>query len=312
MIPTRDEAPVVAVRDLRMRYGDNDVLTGVDFDIHTGEVVCLLGPNGAGKTTTIEILEGFRIRSAGEIRVLGADPATAGEAWRARTGVVLQSWRDHPRWTARRLLTQLGGYYAPYSTSTQERPWNVEELLDIVGLEENSDRKISTLSGGQRRRLDVAMGIIGRPELLFLDEPTAGFDPQARRDFHHLVHRLADLESTTILLTTHDLDEAEKLADRVVILAGGRIVADDSAEGLARRVAGEAEVKWTRDGERFVHSAADSTKFVRELLTQYGDDVHDLEVRRASLEDAYLTLVQQHESGSTEQAVDAFVEVTAR
>ena len=154
------------------------------------------------------------------------------------------------------------------------------------------------------------MGIIGRPELLFLDEPTAGFDPQARRDFHHLVHRLADLESTTILLTTHDLDEAEKLADRVVILAGGRIVADDSAEGLARRVAGEAEVKWTRDGERFVHSAADATTFVRELFAQYGDDVHDLEVRRASLEDAYLTLVQQHESGSTEPAADAFVEVT--
>ena len=219
------------MRDLRMRYGDNDVLTGVDFDIYPGEVVCLLGPNGAGKTTTIEILEGFRIRSAGEIDVLGDDPATAREAWRARTGVVLQSWRDHPRWTARRLLTQLGGYYAPYSTPEQERPWNIEELLDIVGLNENSDRKISTLSGGQRRRLDVAMGIIGRPELLFLDEPTAGFDPQARRDFHHLVHRLADLENTTILLTTHDLDEAEKLADRVVILAGGRIVADDSAEG---------------------------------------------------------------------------------
>jgi ABC-2 type transport system ATP-binding protein len=292
-----------------MRYGDNDVLTGVDFDVYSGEVVCLLGPNGAGKTTTIEILEGFRIRSAGEIRVLGDDPATAREAWRARTGVVLQSWRDHPRWTARRLLTQLGGYYAPYSTKEQERPWNIEELLDIVGLNENSDRKISTLSGGQRRRLDVAMGIIGRPELLFLDEPTAGFDPQARRDFHHLVHRLADLENTTILLTTHDLDEAEKLADRVVILAGGRIVADDSAEGLARRVAGEAEVKWTRDGERFVHAAADATEFVRELLAQHSD-VQDLEVRRASLEDAYLTLVQQHESGSTEEAVDAFVEVT--
>ena len=142
-------------------------------------------------------------------------PATAGEPWRARTGVVLQSWRDHPRWTPRRLLTQLGGYYEPYSTPEQERPWDVEDLLDIVGLTEIADRKIATLSGGQRRRLDVAMGIIGRPELLFLDEPTAGFDPQARRDFHHLVHRLADLESTTILLTTHDLDEAEKLADRV-------------------------------------------------------------------------------------------------
>ena len=223
----------MTVRDLRMRYGDNDVLTGVDFDVHAGEVLCLLGPNGAGKTTTIEILEGFRIRSAGEISVLGEDPATAGEAWRARTGVVLQSWRDHPRWTARRLLTHLGGYYALYSTPEKERPWNVEELLDIVGLTEMADRKISTLSGGQRRRLDVAMGIIGRPELLFLDEPTAGFDPQARRDFHHLVHRLSDLESTTILLTTHDLDEAEKLADRVAILAGGRIVANDSAEGLA-------------------------------------------------------------------------------
>ena len=298
------------VRGLRMRYGDNDVLTGVDFDVHAGEVLCLLGPNGAGKTTIIEILEGFRIRSAGEIDVLGEDPATAGEAWRARTGVVLQSWRDHPRWTPRRLLTLLGGYYEPYSTPEQVRPWDVDDLLDIVSLTEIADRKIVTLSGGQRRRLDVAMGIIGRPELLFLDEPTAGFDPQARRDFHHLVHRLADLESTTILLTTHDLDEAEKLADRVVILAGGRIVADDSPEGLAHRVAGEAEVKWTRGGERFVHAAADATAFVRELFAQYGDDVHDLEVRRASLEDAYLALVQLHESGSTETAAETFVEVT--
>jgi ABC-2 type transport system ATP-binding protein len=154
------------------------------------------------------------------------------------------------------------------------------------------------------------MGIVGRPELLFLDEPTAGFDPQARRDFHHLVHRLADLESTTILLTTHDLDEAEKLSDRVVILAGGRIVADDSAEGLAHRVAGEAEIKWSRDGERFVHAAADATAFVRELLAQYGDEVRDLEVRRASLEDAYLTLVQQHEAGRAATAAETFAEVT--
>ena len=311
MIPTReDDRPVVSVRDLRMRYGDNDVLTGVDFDIYPGEVLCLLGPNGAGKTTTIEILEGFRTRSAGEVSVLDEDPATADEAWRARTGVVLQSWRDHPRWTARRLLTHLGGYYALYSTPGKQRPWNVEELLDIVGLTENADRKISTFSGGERRRLDVAMGIIGRPELLFLDEPTAGFDPEARRDFHHLVHRLSDLESTTILLTTHDLDEAEKLADRVAILAGGRIVANDSAEGLANRVAGEAEVKWTRDGERFVHATTDATRFVRDLFAQYGEDLHDLEVRRANLEDAYMTLVQQHESGRAETAADAFVEVT--
>ncbi len=298
------------MRDLRMRYGDNDVLNGVDFDIHAGEVLCLLGPNGAGKTTTIEILEGFRIRSAGEISILGEDPASAGESWRARTGVVLQSWRDHPRWTPRRLLTQLGAYYEPYSTPEQQRPWPVDDLLDVVGLTDLADRKISTFSGGQRRRLDVAMGIVGRPELLFLDEPTAGFDPQARRDFHHLVHRLSDLESTTILLTTHDLDEAEKLADRVVILAGGRIVADDSAEGLARRVAGEAEIKWTRDGERFVHAAINATPFVRDLLAQYGDEIRDLEVRRASLEDAYLTLVQQHESGRVEAAAETFAEVT--
>jgi ABC-2 type transport system ATP-binding protein len=293
-----------------MRYGDNDVLNGVDFDIHAGEVLCLLGPNGAGKTTTIEILEGFRIRSAGEISILGEDPASAGESWRARTGVVLQSWRDHPRWTPRRLLSQLGAYYEPYSTSEQQRPWPVDDLLDVVGLTDLADRKISTFSGGQRRRLDVAMGIVGRPELLFLDEPTAGFDPQARRDFHHLVHRLSDLESTTILLTTHDLDEAEKLADRVVILAGGRIVADDSAEGLAHRVAGEAEIKWTRDGERFVHAAIDATAFVRDLLAQYGDEIRDLEVRRASLEDAYLALVHQHEAGRAAAAAETFAEVT--
>ena len=301
---------VVRVRDLRMRYGENDVLTGVDFDIRQGEVLCLLGPNGAGKTTTIEILEGFRIRSAGEITVLDKDPAHPDDDWRARTGVVLQSWRDHPRWTPRRLLIQLGGFYAPYSTPERQRPYEVEQLLDTVGLTDLADRKIATLSGGQRRRLDVAIGIVGRPELLFLDEPTAGFDPQARREFHRLVRRLSDLEHTTILLTTHDLDEAEKLADRVLILAGGRIVANDSAEGLARRVAGEAEVKWTRNGERFVHSAEDATGFVRELFAQYGDEVEDLEVRRASLEDAYITLVQQHEAGQAEVAAQVFTEVT--
>ena len=311
MLETTTET-VVTVRDLRMRYGDHDVLTGVDFDIKAGEVLCLLGPNGAGKTTTIEILEGFRIRSAGEVSVLGEDPATAGEIWRARTGVVLQSWRDHPRWTPRRLLTLIGAYYAPYSTDRVTRPWPVDDLLDIVGLTDIADQKISTFSGGQRRRLDVAMGIVGRPDLLFLDEPTAGFDPVARRDFHQLVHRLSDLESTTILLTTHDLDEAEKLADRVVILAGGRIVADDSPQRLAMRMAGETEVRWTRNGERFVHSTTDATKMLRELFAQYGDEVQELEVHRASLEDAYLNLVQQHEAGRAEQAAEAFAEVTGR
>ena len=189
------DPPAVRVRDLRMSYGEHPVLTGVDFDVHRGEVVCLLGPNGAGKTTTIEVLEGFRLPSAGTVEVLGADPATGDDAWRARIGVVLQSWRDHPRWTPRRLLTYLAGYYEPYSTPAHPRPWDVEDLLVTVGLTDEADRKIATLSGGRRRRLDVAVGLIGRPELLFLDEPTAGFDPQARRDFHDLVHRLSDLRA---------------------------------------------------------------------------------------------------------------------
>ncbi|HWL96909.1 MAG TPA: ABC transporter ATP-binding protein [Nocardioidaceae bacterium] len=299
--PTGDE-PVVEVRDLRMRYGTHDVLTGVDFEVRRGEVLALLGPNGAGKTTTIEILEGFRARSAGDVRVLGADPAHAGEDWKARVGVVLQSWRDHPRWTPRRLLTQLGGFYRPYSTPQRGRPHDLDALLQTVGLTELADQKIATLSGGQRRRLDVAVGIVGRPDLLFLDEPTAGFDPHARREFHNLVHRLSDLEQTTILLTTHDLDEAEKLADRILILAGGRIVADGSADQLAREVATDAQVTWTLDGERFVHATADATPFVRQLFAQHGEQVADLEVRRASLEDTYMTLVAQHELGSEPSA----------
>jgi ABC-2 type transport system ATP-binding protein len=289
--------PVVRVSGLQMTYGTHDVLSGVDFEVHPGEVVCLLGPNGAGKTTTIEILEGFRMRSGGDVRVLGEDPAQAGDAWRARVGVVLQSWRDHARWTPRRLLEQLGGYFAPYSTPEHPRPYELDRLLDTVGLTENADRKIGTLSGGQRRRLDVAMGIIGRPELLFLDEPTAGFDPQARRDFHDLVHRLSDLEGTSILLTTHDLAEAERLADRILILAAGRIVADGSAESLTRQVAGTSEVRWARDGERFVHATDDPTPFVRRLFEQHGEEITDLEVRRASLEDTYIAMVQRFESG---------------
>jgi ABC-2 type transport system ATP-binding protein len=302
MYATPLDEPIVVVRGLRMRYGTRDVLAGLDFEIRRGEVICMLGPNGAGKTTTIEILEGFRIRSAGEVSVLGIDPVRADEAWRARTGVVLQSWRDHPRWTPRRLLAHLGGYFAPYSTPDLPRPFEVEALIDMVGLGECADQKIATLSGGQRRRLDVAVGIVGRPELLFLDEPTAGFDPHARREFHHLVHRLSDLEQTTILLTTHDLDEAEKLADRILILAGGTIIASGSPEQLARRVAGRAEVRWTRAGETFVHATEEATAFVRRLLAEHGDEVTDLEVRRASLEDTYLSLVHRHEGAPGEPA----------
>jgi len=289
---------VLDVRDLRMRYGKTDVLKGVSFAARRGEVLALLGPNGAGKTTTIEILEGFRMRSAGEVSVLGTDPAHGGEAWRARTGVVLQSWRDHAKWQVRELLVHLGRYYAAYSTESITRPWDADDLLETVGLTAHARKRVRNLSGGQRRRLDVAIGIVGRPELLFLDEPTAGFDPEARRDFHDVVHQLADRDEATILLTTHDLDEAERLADRVLILAGGTIIAEGSPDELTRAMSGVSEVRWSRDGQRFVHAADDATKFVRELFRQYGESVEELEVRRASLEDTYMTLVREAEHGT--------------
>jgi ABC-2 type transport system ATP-binding protein len=283
------------VRELRMRYGAKEVLAGIDFDVRTGEVVALLGPNGAGKTTTIEILEGFRGRSAGAVTVLGEDPARAGEAWRARVGIVLQAWRDHAKWRVRDLIGHLGRYYARYATAEIPRPWDTGELLDLVGLTGQANMRIGNLSGGQRRRLDVAIGIVGRPELLFLDEPTAGFDPAARREFHELVHRLTDREQATVLLTTHDLAEAEKLADRVLILAGGRIIADGSPDELALRLSAKAEVRWTVDGQRYVHPTEQATKFTRELFAHYGEAVEDLEVRRASLEDTYMAMVQEYE-----------------
>ena len=300
------EDAAIEVRGLRMRYGTVDVLKGVDFVARRGEVVVLLGPNGAGKTTTIEILEGFRMRSAGEVRVLGVDPAKGDERWRARLGVVLQSWRDHGKWRVRELLENLGRYYAPYGTPERKRPHDVDELVRTVGLAGQAGSRISSLSGGQRRRLDVAIGIVGKPEVLFLDEPTAGFDPHARREFHDLVHRLADLEDTTILLTTHDLDEAEKLADRVLILAGGKIIAEGSADALSRRMSAESEVKWSRDGQHFVHSTPEAPRFVHDLYVQYGDAISDLEVRRASLEDSYMSLVQRFEAGQMESAAREF------
>jgi ABC-2 type transport system ATP-binding protein len=284
-------APVIEVRDLRMRYGAKEVLLGVDLEARQGEVLGLLGPNGAGKTTTIEILEGFRKRTGGEARVLGADPLTGDEAWRARLGIVLQSWRDHARWRVLELLEQMARYYRPYRSA-----YDPAELAALVGLAEQARTPLAALSGGQRRRLDVAIGLVGRPELLFLDEPTVGFDPQARREFHDLVHRLSDLEDTTILLTTHDLDEAEKLCDRIMILVGGRIVARGSAAELARQIAGTSEVRYSLDGEFFVHAAEDATAYVRELFAQYGAAVGDLEVRRANLEDAYMAMVRKAET----------------
>ena len=305
-----DEASaVIETQGLRMRYGSTDVLRGVDLRVLQGEVVALLGPNGAGKTTTIEILEGFRARSSGQVSVLGEDPDDGDEAWRARLGIVLQSWRDYGRWRVHELLDYLGRYYAPYSTPRRARPCDAGELLALVGLNGQARSVIGTLSGGQRRRLDVAIGLVGRPDLLFLDEPTAGFDPQARREFHAVIQRLSDLDDTSILLTTHDLDEAEKLADRIVILADGRIVANGTAAELAARVSGTAGVSYTRNGQRYTESVADATGYVRQLFADYGGAIGDLEVRRVSLEDVYLTLVSKFEAGNQAETPKELTEI---
>ncbi len=224
---------------------------------------------------------------------------------------MLQSWRDHGKWRVRELLDHLGRYYTPYSTPERNRPYDADELISLVGLTEQRSTVIAKLSGGQRRRLDVAIGLVGNPDLLFLDEPTVGFDPQARHDFHDVVRRLSDLEDTTIPLTTHDLDEAEKLADRILILVGGTIVADGSAAELSTRLSGTAEVRFSRDGEFFMYSVEDATSFLRGLFAQYGAAIGDLEVRRARLQDVYLTLVREFESGQRTEAPSELTEVTA-
>ncbi|MEJ3651710.1 ABC transporter ATP-binding protein [Actinomycetes bacterium KLBMP 9759] len=295
---------VIQTRDLRMRYGAVDVLAGVDLDVRKGEVLALLGPNGAGKSTTIEILEGFRKRSAGEVSVLGTDPERGDEEWRSRIGVVLQSWRDHGRWRVRELLGHLARFSTPYRS-----PYDTDELLGLVGLTGRADAAVATLSGGQRRRLDVAIGLVGRPELLFLDEPTVGFDPEGRAEFHELIDGLAALE-TTIVLTTHDLDEAEKLADRIVVLAGGRVVADGTADELAARISGKGEVGYTLDGHPHHHTVEDPTAFVRTLFAEHGDAVGDLRVRRPSLADTYLALVHAVETGRRDTTPSALTDMT--
>ncbi|GGZ47584.1 ABC transporter ATP-binding protein [Streptomyces rochei] len=293
-VPAHDV--VVETRDVTMAYGDVDVLRGVDLDIHRGEVFALLGPNGAGKTTTVEILEGFRRRSAGDVRVLGADPERGDDAWRGRLGLVLQSWRDHPRWRVAELLAHFATYYPD--------PRDPAELLALVGLTGQAGRQVNRLSGGQRRRLDVALGIVGRPELLFLDEPTTGFDPEARHEFHLLVERLAREEGVTVLLTTHDLAEAERLADRIAMLVGGRIRALGTPAELARRAAAQAEVRWTADdGTPRRERTADPSRLVWELHRDADGPIAGLEVRRPTLEDTYLHMVKRAADG-TDQAED--------
>ena len=297
----------IQVDGLRMRYGKVDVLKGVSFAVRPGEVLALLGPNGAGKTTTIEILEGFRGRSSGTVRVLGVDPARADDAWRARVGIVLLSWRDHAKWRVGELVAYQGSFYAPFATDSIGRPWPTADLLEAVGLADRVNVPVGRLSGGQRRRLDVALGLVGRPELRLLDEPTTGFDPQARHEFHSVIRAATTRFDTTVLLTTHDLSEAEQLADRVAILASGSIIAIGTAADLSRQIAGLDEVRWTEDGTPFTRSVADATSFVRELFKQKPDAIGDLEIRRASLEATYLALVEQAED---HQAADLMSERT--
>jgi|SRR5690625_6885 len=293
------DIPIISATNLQMQYGTKVVLDGVDLTVAAQEVVAVLGPNGAGKSTLIEILEGFRTRSGGDVSVLGSDPIVADEGWRSQVGVVLQSSTDHGKWRPQQLLSHMSEYYRPYV-----EPWPVDQLLELVGLTAQANQKVQTLSGGQRRRLDVALGVLGRPPLLFLDEPTTGFDPKARREFHELVHRLSDMEDTTILLTTHDLAEAEKLASRIVILAGGGIIADGSPLELMQAVSSTAEVRWKQEGQRHVHASQDATAFVRELLAREGERITDLEIQRTTLEDAYLSIVEQFEAGEVVEATE--------
>ena len=279
----------ISVRGLRKAYGGVDAVSGVDLDVRPGEVLALLGPNGAGKTTTVEILEGYRRRDAGDVRVLGVDPAVglsggpAARAWRARIGVVLQGTGEFDELTVGEVVAHFARFYPG-----AEPP---AAVIDRVGLAAKARARTHTLSGGQKRRLDVALGIIGRPELLFLDEPTTGFDPEARRDFWTLIRDLA-AAGTTIVLTTHYLEEAEALADRVAVIAAGRVIAAGGPAELGGRADAAATVSWrTPDGGVERAESATPTALVAELAARFGGEVPGLTVSRPTLEDVYLRMI---------------------
>jgi ABC-2 type transport system ATP-binding protein len=280
-------ASAVTVSELRKRYGDREALRGVSFEIRSGEVFSLLGPNGAGKTTTVEILEGYRTRDGGDVVVLGADPVRASRDWRGRIGVVLQSSAMYETLTVRESLAAFAGYY--------ERPRPVDDVVGVVGLDESADVRVSKLSGGQRRRLDFGLALVGDPELIFLDEPTTGFDPGARRTAWETIRSLKEL-GKTILLTTHYLDEAEQLADRVAVLRRGEIVAEGAPGDLTRTPA--TEIRWRENGQLIVERTHEPTRLLHEITARAvaaGRELDELEVRRPSLEDVYLQLTQEDE-----------------
>ncbi|HVD39043.1 MAG TPA: ABC transporter ATP-binding protein [Solirubrobacterales bacterium] len=276
--------PVISIKGLRKSYGETEAIRGIDLEVNRGEVFAFLGPNGAGKTTTVEILEGYRKRSGGEATVLGEDPERAGREWRERIGIVLQSGRLDPYLTVRESLDLYAGYFRD--------PRPTEEVIALIGLEEKADERASRLSGGQQRRLDVGMALVGDPELLFLDEPTTGFDPSARRQAWEVIAGLRDL-GKTVFLTTHYMDEAQRLADRVTIIAAGQIVAQGTPVDLGERDAGETTIRYRRNGREVVTQTATPVEALHELTAKAladGEELEGLEVTRPSLEDVYLEL----------------------
>ena len=277
--------PVIEVKSLRKSYGALTVVKGLSLAINKGEIFAILGPNGAGKTTTVEILEGFRSADSGQISVLGVDPAIKGSAalaWRDRIGIVLQSTQDTAELTVREAIEHFSSYYS--------NPRDVEDVISLVGLKEKADDRARTLSGGQRRRLDVGLGIVGNPEVLFLDEPTTGFDPEARRAFWLLIRQLRD-EGTTILLTTHYLDEAEALADRVAVMNNGEILEVSTPALLGGRATAQATVRWSEGGISREEATDSPTEFIKNLSQRIGGEIPELAVHRPSLEDIYLSMI---------------------
>ena len=273
---------VIDAHQVVKNYGELSALAGVSLHVDAGECLALLGPNGAGKTTLTEVLEGYRTRDGGEVEVLGVDPSKPTSAWRSKLGIVLQNASDLADLTVSETITHFARYYP--------NPADPEQVIAAVGLTEKAAARNGKLSGGQRRRLDVALGIIGNPEVLFLDEPTTGFDPEARREFWVLIDRLK-LEGTTILLTTHYLDEAQYLADRVAVIARGQIVAHGTPDSIGHR--GDAIVTWSEGNREMSKSTTEPTAFVAALASKFDGEIPHLRVRRASLEDAYLELIAQ-------------------